>query len=123
MPVNEITASRLEFALALTALGLNVKDHIDEITTPNSVTISPGSPYLEPQTLANSFKLNIDLVAVAPTGSNKKMAESIDALIEKLLLGIPNYATITSIAQPYALQTNNAVFLACNIGVEMRITL
>jgi hypothetical protein len=123
MPVNEITASRIEFALALSALGLNVKDHVDEITTPNSITISPGSPYLEAQTVANSWLLHLDLVAVAPVGANRKMAEWIDALIEKLLKGMPDYATITNVSQPYGLQTNNAVFLASNIGVEMRITL
>jgi hypothetical protein len=123
MPVNEITASRIEFALALSALGLNVKDHVDEITTPNSVTISPGSPYLEPQTVADRWLMKLDLVAVAPIGANRKMAEWIDALIEKLLSGMPDYATITNVSQPYGLQTNNAVFLAANISVEMRITL
>lgn len=124
MAVNEITASKAEYALALTALGLKVSSYIPERVVPPTVILSPGSPYLEPVLLAkDEFLMRLELMIIAATAVNSKATELLDKAIETILLGNPGYARISNVGQPYALQTNNAEFLAANIAVDLRITL
>jgi hypothetical protein len=124
MAVNEITASRAEYALALTALGLKVSSFIPERVVPPIVILSPGSPYLEPVLLdRKEFTMRLDVMVIAATAVNAKASELLDKAIETILLGNPAYAIISSIGQPYALQTNNAEYLAANLSVNLRITL
>lgn len=124
MPVNEITASKAEYALALSALGLKVSSYIPERVVPPMVIISPGSPYLTPTLLDGAeWLMNLELMVVGPTAVNVKATELLDQAIEKILNGNPGYAKITSVGQPYALQTNNAEYLSVNLIVDLRITL
>lgn len=123
MSVNEITASKAEYALTLTALGLKVSSYIPERITPPTIIIAPGSPYLEPVTVDNSWLMRLDLIVIAATAVNAKATELLDKAIETILNGNPGYAKINTIGQPYALQTNNAEFLAANIAVDIRIIL
>jgi hypothetical protein len=124
MPVNEITASKAEYALALTALGLKVSSYIPERVVPPVVIIGPGAPYLTPTLLdRGEWVMNLELMVVGPTAVNVKATESLDQAIEKILNGNPGYSQIVNVGQPYALQTNNAEYLAANISVNVRITL
>jgi hypothetical protein len=124
MPVNEITASKAEYALALTALGLKVSSYIPERVVPPTVIIGPGSPYLTATLLdRGEWMMNLELMVVGPQAVNVKATELLDQAIEKILNGNPGYAQVTGVGQPYALQTNNAEYLAANISVNVRITL
>lgn len=123
MPVNEITASKAEYALALTALGLKVSTYIPERVVPPVVIIGPGSPYLTPATLEHELTMNLELMVVSATAVNVKSTELLDKALETILKGNPGYAKVTSVGQPYALQTNNAEFLTANVSVELRITI
>jgi len=123
MPVNEITASKAEYALALTALGLKVSSYIPERVVPPTVIISPGSPYLTPVTVDGEYLMNLELMVISATAVNVKSTELLDLAIETILNGNPGYAHVSSVGQPYALQTNNAEYLAANIAVDLRITL
>jgi hypothetical protein len=124
MPVNEITASKAEYALALTALGLKVSSYIPERVVPPVVIIGPGAPYLTPTLLdRGEWVMNLELMVVGPTAVNVKATESLDQAIEKILNGNPGYSQIVNVGQPYGLQTNNAEYLAANISVNVRITL
>lgn len=124
MAVNEITASRAEYALALTALGLKVSSFIPERIVPPVVVLSPGSPYLEPVLLdRKEYMMRIDLMVIATHAVNVKASEQLDKALETILNGNPAYSIISSVGQPYALQTNNAEYLAANVSVNLRITL
>lgn len=123
MAVNEITASRAEYALALTALGLKVSSFIPERIVPPTVVIGAGSPYLEPDTVSNRWFMNLDLMVIAAPAVNAKATEMLDKALETILNGNPNYAKIDNVGQPYALQTNNTEFLTANIGIQIRIDL
>lgn len=124
MPVNEITASKSEYALALDALGLKVSSFIPERIVPPVIVISPGSPYLTATTMdRDEWIMNLELMVVASVGTNVKASELLDKAIETILNGNPGYAIVSNVGQPYALQTNNAEFLAANISVNLRITL
>lgn len=109
MPVNEITASRAEYALALTALGLKVSSFIPERVVPPTVILSPGSPYLEPVLLdRKEFMMRLEVMVIAAHAVNVKASELLDKAVETILNGNPDYAIISSVGQPYALQTNNS---------------
>jgi hypothetical protein len=123
MPVNEITASKAEYALALTELGLKVSSFIPERVVPPIVIISPGAPYLTPVTVDGEWLMNLQLIVVASVAVNVKSTELLDKALETILNGNPGYCRIVNVGQPYALQTNNAEFLAANVSVDLRITL
>jgi hypothetical protein len=123
MPVNEITASKVEYALALTALGLRVSSFIPERVVPPTVIITPGSPYLTPITLENDFMMALEVMVIAAPAVNSKASELLDKALETILNNNPDYVRIINVGQPYALQTNNAEFLAANLSVDIRITL
>lgn len=123
MPVNEITASKVEYALALTALGLRVSSFIPERVVPPMVIITPGSPYLTPITLENDFMMALEVMVIAAPAVNSKASELLDKALETILNNNPDYVRIINVGQPYALQTNNAEFLAANLSVDIRITL
>jgi len=122
--MSEITAAKVEFKLELADAGLNVLEYIPERITPPIILINAASPYLSTAEFGE-WNLGLELVLVASTATNKKATESLDQLIEDTLGAIEPlaYARITSVNQPYNLQTNNAEYLSANIYVQLNITL
>ena len=123
MAVNEITASRAEYALALSALGLKVSSFIPDRIVPPVVVLTPGSPYLEPATLADTWLMRFDVMVIASVATNVKATEQLEKALATIMAGNPAYARINTVGQPYALQTNNAEFLVANIAVDIHITI
>jgi hypothetical protein len=120
---NEITLAKAEFKLDLDTAGVVVVDYIPERITPPVVIINTASPYLVPSTLGNDYKMNLELVVVAATATNKQASEKLDEAIEAILLAMPRYARVISVNEPYEMATNNATYLSANISVELEITL
>jgi hypothetical protein len=122
--MSEINASKLEFKLELTEAGLNVLEYVPERITPPIVIMNAAQPYLQTAQFGE-WSLGIELVLVASTATNKKATENLDQLIEDVLNAIEplTYVRITSVNQPYNLQTNNAEYLAANVYVQLDITL
>lgn len=120
---NEITLAKAEFKLDLDTAGVTVVDYIPERITPPIVIINTASPYLTPSTLGNEYKMNLELVLVAATATNKQASEKLDEAIEAILLAMPRYARVISVNEPYEMATNNANYLSANISVELEITL
>lgn len=120
---NEITLAKAEFKLDLDTAGVVVVDYIPERITPPVVIINTASPYLTPSTLGNEYKMNLELVVVAATATNKQASEKLDEAIEAILLAMPRYARVISVNEPYEMATNNANYLSANISVELEITL
>jgi hypothetical protein len=122
--MSEITAAKVEFKLELVEAGLNVLEYIPERITPPIVLLNAAQPYLQTAEFGE-WNLGIELVLVASTATNKKATENLDALIEDTLKAIEplGYARITSVNQPYNLQTNNAEFLSANIYCQLNITI
>jgi hypothetical protein len=122
--MSEINASKVEFKLELTEAGLNVLEYIPERVTPPVVIINSGQPYLQTAQFGE-WSLGLELVLVASTATNKKATENLDQLIENVLNAIEplTYVRISSVNQPYNLQTNNAEYLATSLTVQLDITL
>lgn len=120
---NEITLAKAEFKLDLDNAGVSVVEFLPERITPPIVIINTASPYLVPSTLGNEYKMNLELVVVAATATNKQASEKLDEAIEAILLAMPRYARVISVNEPYEMTTNNANYLSANISVELEITL
>lgn len=122
--MSEITAAKVEFKLELADAGLNVLEYVPERITPPIVIVNAAQPYLQTAEFGE-WNLGIELVLVASTATNKKATENLDQLIEDTLKAIEplGYARITSVNQPYNLQTNNAEYLAANIYCQLNITI
>lgn len=120
---NEITAAKVEFKLDLTAGGLIVSDYVPERITPPIVIINAGTPYLRPSTIGNEYVLNLELVCVAATASNKLATERLDELLESVINAMPGYARVISAGQPFNLQTNNTEYLAASVQTDLQITI
>jgi hypothetical protein len=123
MSLNEITASRQEFALALVGAGLDVLSFVPERIVPPVVIINAGGTYLEPETLGREYNLNLEITAVASQAVNEQSTEILDALIEQTINALPGYARLINVQKPYILQANQAEYLAANLGVQLSITL
>jgi hypothetical protein len=122
--MSEINATKVEFKLELADAGLNVLEYIPERITPPIVIINSAQPYLQTAQFGE-WSLGLELVMVASTATNKKATENLDQLIEDVLNAIEplKYVRITSVNQPYNLQTNNAEYLATNIFVQLDLTI
>jgi hypothetical protein len=121
---NEITISKQEFALALTAEGLNVVSYIPERITPPIVVIAAGSPYLVTSTIAvGEFLMNLEVTLIASKATNKQETEYLDSLIEDFLLALPGYAKLGSVGSPFELATGNASYLASTVNLDIQITI
>jgi hypothetical protein len=122
--MSEINALKVEFSLELVDAGLNVLEYIPERITPPIILINASQPYLQTAEFGE-WSLGVELVLVASTATNKKATENLDQLIEDTLNAITplTYARITSVNQPYNLQTNNAEYLSANIYCQLNLTI
>ena len=120
---NEITISKAELKLDLEQAGIRVLDYVPERITPPIVIMSSASPYLTPSTLGTQYDLNLELVVIATTATNKKATENLDQAIHNVLTAMPRYARVIRVNEPYNLQTNNAEYLSANISLELEITI
>lgn len=122
--MSEINLSKVQFADDLTTAGIKVLDYVPERITPPIVIINAASPYIQTAEFGE-YTLNLELVIVSSTATNKKATENLDQAIEDVLNAIEplGYVRLTSVNQPYNLQTNNAEYLSANINVQLAITI
>jgi hypothetical protein len=120
---NEITLAKVELKLDLEVAGLKVLDYVPERIVPPIVIMNARSPYLAVSDLSNEYYLNVDLVLIAATATNKQSTEKLDELLEAVVKALPAYARMLPTGAPYNLQTNNAEYLAVNVPLELEITI
>jgi len=122
--MSEINDAKVQFKTDLVAAGLNVLEYVPERITPPIVIVNAASPYVTTAEFGE-YTLGLELVLVASTATNKKATESLDQLIEDVLVALEplTYARLTSVNQPYNLQTNNAEYLSVNIYAQLAITI
>jgi hypothetical protein len=122
---NEITASKAEFALDLQNAGLDVLDYVPERIVPPIVIVSSGSPYLQAETVGREYRLGLNLTLVAQTATNEEATEALDQLIATTVSAITGfgYVILNGVNTPYRLAANNAEYLACDLNLDLTITL
>lgn len=119
----EITLAKQELKLDLAAAGLTVTEYVPERIVPPIVVVTADTPYMTMASVSQEFDLNLQLVCIAATAVNKKATEALDQLIEDAVNALPPYCLFKNVGQPYALQANNAEYLAANVSVNLQLTL
>ena len=122
--MSEINDAKVQFKTDLEAAGLNVLAYVPERITPPIVILNAASPYVSTAQFGE-YTLGLELVLVASTATNKKATENLDQQIEDVLNAIEplTYVRLTSVNQPYNLQTNNAEYLSTNVYVQLAISI
>jgi hypothetical protein len=122
---NEITASKTEFALDLQNAGLDVLDFVPERIVPPIVIVTSGSPYLIAETVGNEYRLGLNVTLVASTATNEEATEALDDLIAQTVSAISTlgYVILKAVNTPFRLAANNAEYLACDLNIDLSITL
>ncbi len=120
---NEITTARNQFSGVLESAGLKVSAFIPERVVPPIVIINSASPYMTASSIGNEYLLNLDLVCVAATATNKQATEKLDELIGDVLNALPMYAHLQLVGQPYIWAVNNAEYLTTIITIDLQITI
>jgi hypothetical protein len=122
--MSEINDAKVQFKTDLASAGLNVLEYVPERITPPIVILNAASPYVTTAEFGE-YTLGLELVLVASTATNKKATENLDQQIEDVLNAIEPlaYVRLTSVNQPYNLQTNNAEYLSTNVYVQLAITI
>lgn len=120
---NEITLAKQQFSNVLDLAGIRILSYVPERVTPPIVIINSGSPYLTADSISNEFILNLELVCVASTATNKQASEKLDELIQDVIAALPHYAQLAQVGQPYLWAVNNAEYLTSSITIDLRITL
>lgn len=120
---NEITTARNQFSGVLESAGIKVSAYIPERVVPPIVIINSSSPYMTASSIGNEYLLNLDLVCVAATATNKQATEKLDELIGDVLNALPMYAHLQTVGQPYIWATNNAEYLTSIISIDLQITI
>jgi hypothetical protein len=67
--------------------------------------------------------MNLELVCVAATATNKMATEKLDELLESVINALPGYVRMISAGQPFNLQTNNTEYLAVSVQTDVQITI
>lgn len=121
--MSEITAAKSELKLDLQAAGIKVLEYVPERIVPPIVIMTADTPYLVGQSIDREYDVQLQLVCIAATATNKNSTEALDAQIESVLNALPAYTLFKSVGQPYAMQANNAEYLAANISINLQITI
>jgi hypothetical protein len=119
----EITLAKSELKLDLADAGLTVSDFVPERIVPPLVVMTADTPYLVQASIQTEYDLQLQLVCIAANAVNKKATEALDQLIEDVVKALPLYCLFKTVGQPYALQANNAEYLAANISINLQITI
>jgi hypothetical protein len=96
--------------------------YIPERLNPGNAIIFGGSPYLQSGNTFRSFvvTLNID-VAFAPQSNEnevKLLDDTVSSIVELL---INNQYGVSQVSQPFAMETNNATYLAVRIELTTTV--
>jgi hypothetical protein len=119
----EITLAKSELKLDLADAGLTVSDYVPERIVPPVVILTADTPYMIQASISSEFDLQLQLVCIAANAVNKKATEALDQLIEDAVKALPPYCQFKTVGQPYALQANNAEYLAANISINLQLTI
>jgi hypothetical protein len=100
-------------------------DYVPERIVPPIVIITAGSPYLVGESLANDYRLALNLTLVAANATNEEATEALDELISDTVSAISTlgYIVLKSVNTPYRLAANNAEYLASDLNIDLSITL
>lgn len=92
--------------------------------TPPVAIITSGSPYLQAGDTFGSFLVRWSIDLVMPTQAAEMSSEGLDTLIDDVVvLLVNNKYGVDNVSAPYAMETNNATYLAVTVSTTKQINL
>jgi hypothetical protein len=92
--------------------------------TPPLAIITNGSPYLQSGDTFGTFAARWDVTLVIPTGANDVTTEALDTLIDDVVvLLVNNKYGVDTVSASYAMEANNATYLAVTVSTTKIINL
>lgn len=120
-----ISEARQTLTDLITEAGVACSSFVPERVTPPLAIVSPSSTWVESGESFGEFRVSFDTTLVAQMGSNAKVTESIDALLETVLVAVqaaPGFYS-PSISSPQVLAVNNAEFLSVQMTIVQIVRL
>lgn len=113
-----LTQTRKALATALEATGYPVKDHVPEQISPPVILVSTGDPFVEDSdTFSKSEKkVYLELFLVAESGENVKKIETLETMIEDVIVAVINAGwKFTGASAPFESTINQSIYLASRV--------
>lgn len=124
----ELAAERksLVDAIAGDPVDLNVLDHLPERLVPPAVLVRAGSPYVGEAVTFDERRLNYQAIVVAPAGSNERITDELDELVEKVIGRVLasgfSLSPSSAVEQPASITRNAATYLAAVVNIQSTFT-
>ncbi|GMA34739.1 hypothetical protein [Demequina litorisediminis] len=114
-----LKAEREAIATALTDAGLRGWAWVPEAPVAPCAIVQPGSPYLSTEDEPfGSYKTRHLVSILAPVGTNEKVTDDLDALIETAMGAL----NVVEVSEPFGLTVNTAQYLAVNLTISGSVT-
>ena len=96
--------------------------YLPERLVPPCAVVMPGATYIEDGDTFGSFTARYTVDLVMGTAANSVTASGLDDQIENALIALVNEGySVESVSQPYAMEANNAAYLAATLQVTTKI--
>lgn len=87
--------------------------------TPPCAVVLPGSPYLEDGDVYKSYNARFTIDLVMGTAANEVTSAGLDDQVETTIMALTeNGYSLESVQAPYAMEMNNATYLATTITIS-----
>lgn len=119
------TSIRGAVKTAIAGVAANTYDSIPESPIVPFAVVEPSNPYLEPNLLGSSTKVQVNLLVTVGVGSysNAASLDNIEKLVMSILAVIPQGYTVGAVSQPIPMSlAGGSIVLACDIQISTQYT-
>lgn len=120
-----IAEARQALTDLITNAGVACSGFVPERVTPPLAVVSPSGSWIESGESFGEFRVSFDVTLVAQMGSNAKVTEAVDSLLETVLVAVqaaPGFYS-PSVSSPQVLAVNNAEFLSVPLTIVQIVRL
>lgn len=114
-----ITDARQALTDLITDAGVACSGFVPERVTPPLAVVSPSNSWIESGEGFGEFRVSFDVTLVAQMGSNAKVTEAIDELLETVLAAVQAASGFycPGVSAPQVLAVNNAEYLSVPLTI------
>lgn len=90
---------------------------------PNSVTIAPASPWIEPLTVGKGLLVNWLVTLYANSADNGNDLRNLENMVTTVIGNIPAGVVFSEVTQPQVVDINAATLTTCEITLSVAVQL
>lgn len=120
-----ITEARQALTDLISEAGVTCSSFVPERVTPPLAIVSPSANWIESGESFGEFRVSFDTTLVAQMGSNAKVTEAVDELLETVLTAVQAASGFyaPSVGAPQVLAVNNAEYLSVQMTIVQIVRL